>query len=326
MKGRKGSTDEGGVRSPCFLRWPAKLPAGHTVNQIAGAIDLLPTLTSLAGITRVGDKPLDGRDLSPLLLKQPTDWPDRMIFSTWAGRVSVRTQQYRLDDRGAALRHGRRSGADDANQRARIRKLAARLKAAVTAWRQEMFGGTRPADALAKTEKRSQKKAATATRSIRVRSPSATASFPSPCCPARDGEPRGGVRRSGSAPNCSYFVNWTSKDDRMVWLLDVHTTGRTKSSSTTPAPKPMPGRSSNCRFRDSRLTGRVSSRLGSAAEHESGHAAASARRIADEGVPPAEAWRDPPGEQARLRSRYVRLEIPGKSVMDVRRVTLTLLE
>ena len=100
MNGIKGSTDEGGVRSVCYIRWPRRLPAGHTVEQIAGAIDLLPTLTALAGIPRVGDKPLDGRDLSPLLLNQATDWPERMIFSTWAGRVSVRSQQHRLDDQG----------------------------------------------------------------------------------------------------------------------------------------------------------------------------------------------------------------------------------
>jgi hypothetical protein len=43
--------------------------------------------------------------------------------------------------------------------------------------------------------------------------------------PARDGEPRGGIKRSSAAPNCSYFVNWTSVDDSMVWLLDVHTAG-----------------------------------------------------------------------------------------------------
>jgi arylsulfatase A-like enzyme len=73
MKGKKGTTDEGGVRSVGYLRWPAKLPAGHTVTQIAGAIDLMPTLTSLAGVKRAGDKPLDGRDLTPLLLKQKTD-------------------------------------------------------------------------------------------------------------------------------------------------------------------------------------------------------------------------------------------------------------
>ncbi|HVW37112.1 MAG TPA: sulfatase-like hydrolase/transferase, partial [Pirellulales bacterium] len=67
MKGKKGQTDAGGVRSVCYIRWPGQLPAGSTVTPIAGAIDLLPTLTALAGVPRVGDKPLDGRDLSPLL-------------------------------------------------------------------------------------------------------------------------------------------------------------------------------------------------------------------------------------------------------------------
>ncbi|OYW15662.1 MAG: N-acetylgalactosamine 6-sulfate sulfatase, partial [Planctomycetales bacterium 12-60-4] len=43
MKGRKGSTDEGGVRSPLLMRWPGRILAGRRVPQIAGAIDLLPT-------------------------------------------------------------------------------------------------------------------------------------------------------------------------------------------------------------------------------------------------------------------------------------------
>ncbi len=100
MKGRKGSTDEGGVRSTCYIRWPGQLPAGKTIVEIAGAIDLLPTLTTLAGVTHKGPKPLDGRDLSPLLLGTADNWPDRMIFNAWNDSVSVRTQQYRLDNRG----------------------------------------------------------------------------------------------------------------------------------------------------------------------------------------------------------------------------------
>ena len=70
MKGKKGNTDEGGVRSVCYVRWLGKLPAAHTVLPVSGAIDLLPTITALAGIRSVGDKPLDGRDLSPLLLNR----------------------------------------------------------------------------------------------------------------------------------------------------------------------------------------------------------------------------------------------------------------
>ncbi len=48
MKGRKGSTDEGGVRSPLFMRWPGKIKAGTRISNIAGAIDLLPTLATMA--------------------------------------------------------------------------------------------------------------------------------------------------------------------------------------------------------------------------------------------------------------------------------------
>src|SRR5439155_1118284 len=56
MKGRKGSTDEGGVRSPLLVRWPKHIPVGTRVPQIAGAIDLLPTLADFAGVKVVGDK------------------------------------------------------------------------------------------------------------------------------------------------------------------------------------------------------------------------------------------------------------------------------
>ena len=51
MKGRKGSIDEGGVRSPLLVRWPGTIPANTQIGQISGAIDLLPTLCELAGVT-----------------------------------------------------------------------------------------------------------------------------------------------------------------------------------------------------------------------------------------------------------------------------------
>ena len=100
MKGRKGSTDEGGVRSPLLVRWPAKIKPGTKVSAISGAIDLLPTLADLADIPLNSSKPLDGRSLRPLLLGEQADWSDREIFSHWRGRVSVRTQRFRLDHQG----------------------------------------------------------------------------------------------------------------------------------------------------------------------------------------------------------------------------------
>jgi len=36
---------------------------------------------------------------------------------------------------------------------------------------------------------------------------------------------QGRDERSANAPNCSYFVNWTSVDDSMTWDIAVNTTG-----------------------------------------------------------------------------------------------------
>ncbi len=60
MKGRKGSTDEGGIRSPFFIRWPKKIKAGTDIETVAGAIDLRSTLLGLCQIGDALDRPLDG--------------------------------------------------------------------------------------------------------------------------------------------------------------------------------------------------------------------------------------------------------------------------
>ncbi len=70
MKGRKASTDEGGLRVPFVVRWPGRIDAGKRIPQIAGAIDLLPTLTALAAGVRgvVADPhapPADRRPIRP---------------------------------------------------------------------------------------------------------------------------------------------------------------------------------------------------------------------------------------------------------------------
>jgi arylsulfatase A-like enzyme len=59
LKGIKGHTDEGGVRSPFIMYWKDKIKP-QKIDQIAGAIDILPTLVDLSEIPVIGGKPLDG--------------------------------------------------------------------------------------------------------------------------------------------------------------------------------------------------------------------------------------------------------------------------
>jgi arylsulfatase A-like enzyme len=321
MKGRKGSTDEGGVRSVCYLRWPARLPAGRTVAQISAAIDLLPTLTALAGIPRVGDKPLDGRDLSPLLLKQNAAWPDRMIFTTWNLNVSVRTQRHRLDNAGRLF-----DMVADPGQTTPINNktpdLTAKLAEAVRAWRLEMYG---PGAVAAAAKPKGKGKRAAGGNAVDPRPiPVGYREFPITMLPARDGEPRGEVKRSGGAPNCSYFVHWTSLDDSMVWLLDVHTAGRYEVTIDYTCPVADAGATVELAFKTNRLTGKVGPGWDpplytnqDTLPRVSGESQMKEFRRFKLGEMDLEAGQGP----LTLRA----LQIPGKSVMDVRRVTLTLI-
>jgi arylsulfatase A-like enzyme len=63
----KGTTFEGGMRIPCVMRWPDKIPAGRTCNELTSTIDLLPTFARLAGTKEPTDRVIDGKDIWPLM-------------------------------------------------------------------------------------------------------------------------------------------------------------------------------------------------------------------------------------------------------------------
>ena len=202
MKGQKGSTDEGGVRSPLLIRWPGQIKPGMRVEPIAGAIDLLPTLADLTGVTLKVDKPLDGRSLKPLLVGSTTKWLDRSLVTHWAGRFSLRTQQYRLDNGGGLF-----DMIADPQQRRDLAKerpdIAAKLGAELARWKEEFRAD------LGKDDR-----------------PFTVGYSTTTPLPARDGVPHGGVKRSDTAPNCSFFTNWTSPDDSITWDVEVGKGGR----------------------------------------------------------------------------------------------------
>jgi hypothetical protein len=200
----------------------------------------------------------------PLLMKQDVEWPERMIFSTWAMNVSVRTQTRRLDHTGQLY-----DMIADPGQTTPINDkqpaLAAKLTDAVKAWRQDDVRRSR-CFAPAKGDK---KKGGNAVDPRPI--PVGYREFPITMLPARDGEPRGGVQRSSGAPNCSYFVNWTSKDDSMVWLLDVHTAGRYEVTIDYTCKLPDAGSTIELSFQDAKTQRQSRARLGPAALHKPGH-------------------------------------------------------
>ncbi len=61
---------DGGMRSPCIVRWPGRTPAGSVSAEPIMAIDLLPTFAGLVGAP-LPPKPIDGLDILPILEGRP---------------------------------------------------------------------------------------------------------------------------------------------------------------------------------------------------------------------------------------------------------------
>jgi arylsulfatase A-like enzyme len=70
FRGNKGSVYEGGHKVPFIAWWPGRIEAGSESDAPGITLDIMPTLLSLAGLEPPADRPLDGVDLSPVLLKQ----------------------------------------------------------------------------------------------------------------------------------------------------------------------------------------------------------------------------------------------------------------
>ena len=204
MKGRKGSTDEGGVRSPTFIQWKNKIPAGTKIGTIAAAIDFLPTLTDLAGIQMKTNKPVDGKSIKSLLLDKNAVWEDRFIYNYWREKLSVRSQNFRLGHDEQLF-----DMIKDPEQRVNVAKqfpkIYEELKTAHTNWLNMV------AVELPKED----------TRSFPIGHPA----YQNTQIPARDGLAHGNIKRSNRWPNCSFFKNWVDTDDKITWEVEVMESG-----------------------------------------------------------------------------------------------------
>jgi arylsulfatase A-like enzyme len=83
LRGWKGSVYEGGIHVPCFIRWPARFPAGRSVDCLAAHIDILPTLLQACSIKPPENLVLDGISLLPLLETNNAPCPERTLYFQW---------------------------------------------------------------------------------------------------------------------------------------------------------------------------------------------------------------------------------------------------
>ena len=98
LRGHKTSTWEGGVRVPCIMWAPGRIPQGKVCSEVATTMDVLPTLAALAGGNAPRDRVVDGRDIFDLMhgkegAKSPTE---TFYYYAHTQLMAVRSGKWKL--------------------------------------------------------------------------------------------------------------------------------------------------------------------------------------------------------------------------------------
>jgi len=98
LRDGKFTTYEGGMREPCIMRWPDRIPAGKVCSEICGTIDVLPTFARLAGAAVPADRAIDGKNIWPLMAGRPSAKSPHKAYFYYRGTKleAVRSGRWKL--------------------------------------------------------------------------------------------------------------------------------------------------------------------------------------------------------------------------------------
>lgn len=104
--GAKGTVLEGGMRVPCMVRWPGKVPAGKVENGLMSGLDWFPTLLAAAGDPDVVEDLKKGKDLGGKTFKVHLDGYDQLDLLTGKGPSRRKEILYFAEGNLGAVRLG----------------------------------------------------------------------------------------------------------------------------------------------------------------------------------------------------------------------------
>ncbi|MCA9028052.1 MAG: sulfatase [Planctomycetaceae bacterium] len=93
----KGTMWEGGVREPCIMRWPGRIPAGSVCHEFAATIDIFPTVAGLIDAP-LPEHTIDGQDIWPLMSGLPdAQSPHEVYYYYWGNELqAIRSGDWKL--------------------------------------------------------------------------------------------------------------------------------------------------------------------------------------------------------------------------------------
>lgn len=147
FSGGKGTAWEGGIRVPCLLRWPGRLPAGVVSDHVGVTMDLTASALAIMRAGAPDNPPLDGIDLIGDLCAGRPAAPRRLFWRNRRGEITWRavrdgTMKYMVEERGGRRTERLFDLAADPSEKndllAARPEEARRLAAALAAWEAEV--------------------------------------------------------------------------------------------------------------------------------------------------------------------------------------------
>ena len=153
LKGYKFQKWEGGMREPTVMRWPGRIPAGKECNELAGTIDMLPTIAALSG-AKLPEKKIDGKDITSLIEARPgAKTPHEAYFYRTKGVRSGKWKfiENKLFDLSKDISESKNVASENS-------QIAARLKKLLEVHKAEMSREGRPCGRVGSPPQRNKKK------------------------------------------------------------------------------------------------------------------------------------------------------------------------
>ncbi len=98
LRGGKGDFFEGGIRVPCIIKWPARIPGNQIIHNFLSSLEIFPTILSATGTDKPDDLILDGFDMLPLLTGVQKDLEREEMFWEARGKIAARSGDWKMVD------------------------------------------------------------------------------------------------------------------------------------------------------------------------------------------------------------------------------------
>lgn len=210
MKGHKGKVDEGGVRVPLFIRYPARFKTAFTVEEISAHIDILPTIAELCGIPIPVSLELDGISLVPLMENtgKPV-WNERNIFTHQVHQGlkktpgAVRNSRYRLviyEDKDTLLYDMLKDPGQISDIASSSPEILGEMLLDYDNWYADVIKDFQGSPSI----------------------PVGYMEFPTASLPAPESQLFGDLKFKGKMGWANdWIINWSSQTDKAEWIIDV---------------------------------------------------------------------------------------------------------